>query len=77
MLITDPPADDVAEDKLRQSWELMDIGFGKEDFWAAELGHKGFATGALANITLGGMEHRIKMFHDVIEDRLAAYQASV
>jgi phenylpropionate dioxygenase-like ring-hydroxylating dioxygenase large terminal subunit len=75
MLITDPPADEVAADKLEQSWALMDIGFGQEDFWAAELGHKGLKTGAVPEVQLGGLEHRIKMFHDVIEERIERYQA--
>jgi nitrite reductase/ring-hydroxylating ferredoxin subunit len=76
MLITDPPADALAEQKLEKSWDLMNIGFGKEDFWAAELGQKGLSTGSLTEVSLGGLEIRIKMFHDAINARLSAYQVS-
>jgi hypothetical protein len=51
----------------------MDIGFGKEDFWAAELGQKGLASGAVCELLLGGLENRIKMFHDAMSGRIAAY----
>jgi glycine betaine catabolism A len=76
MLITDPPADALAEQKLEKSWDLMNIGFGKEDFWAAELGQKGLSTGSLTEVSLGGLEIRIKMFHDAINARVSAYQTS-
>ncbi len=77
MLITDPPANAEAEEKLAQSWDLMDISFGKEDFWAAELGQKGLSTGALEHVLLGGLEKRIQMFHEVIEARVRDYQRGV
>jgi phenylpropionate dioxygenase-like ring-hydroxylating dioxygenase large terminal subunit len=73
MLITDPPSDEEDRQKLEESWALMDIGFGKEDFWAAELGQKGLASGAVCELLLGGLENRIKMFHDAMSGRIAAY----
>jgi Rieske 2Fe-2S family protein len=77
MMITDEPADEESRQKLEASWDLMDIGFGKEDFWAAELGQKGLASGAVSELLLGGHEHRIKMFHDAMNERLEAYQRRV
>jgi hypothetical protein len=74
MLITDKPADEASERKLEQSFELMDRAFGKEDFWAAELGHKGIASGAIEEMVIGGLERRVQMFHDVLEDRLQRSQ---
>jgi hypothetical protein len=74
MLITDKPADEASEQKLEQSFELMDRAFGKEDFWAAELGHKGIASGAIEEMVIGGLERRVQMFHEVLDDRLKRSQ---
>ena len=53
---------------------VMTYGFGKEDFWAAEIGHKGLSSGAIKNIVVGGLERRMKMFADVIDERIAKYR---
>ena len=75
MLITDPPADDRSKQKLDESFELMDVAFGKEDFWAAELGQKGLASGAIDHMLVGGLERRIQLFREVLHKRLAEYEA--
>ena len=74
LLAPEPPADVEAEGKLDASFELMDQVFGKEDFWAAELGQQGLSSGVLTDVLTGGMERRIVMFRDVILDRIAEYE---
>jgi phenylpropionate dioxygenase-like ring-hydroxylating dioxygenase large terminal subunit len=58
------------EDKLRRSFQLMDVVFGQEDFWAASLGQEGLATRAVENVLLGGMEMQMKTFHDSINKQM-------
>lgn len=64
------------EKKLEQSFALMDAAFGNEDFWAAELGQEGLATGAYEYLTLGGMEVQMRMFHDIIDEQLSLWRAA-
>lgn len=70
MLVTPAVAAGGYEDKLRKSFELMDVAFGKEDFWAAELGQRGLSAGTLPALELGGLERRIKLFHDALDATL-------
>jgi glycine betaine catabolism A len=76
MLMTDPPKDAEAEEKLKQSFELISIAFGQEDFWAAEQGQIGLSSGLIDELLVGGLERRMVMFRDVLIDKLERYQAS-
>jgi Rieske 2Fe-2S family protein len=67
-----PPPDERIAGKMRQAFNLMEQVFAKEDYWAAELCDQGLRSGALKEIHLGGMEVQIRMFHDAVNDCLAA-----
>lgn len=71
MLIDDEPVDADADMRLRQSFDLMDMAFGKEDFWAAEMCHRGLASGMLDEVTLGGMEKQMLCLHQAVDACLA------
>ncbi len=72
MLIPEPPATEKAEDHWRRSFELLDGSvFASEDFRAARLGQEGLSTGAIPELTIGGLEQGIKRFHDQVEAVLA------
>jgi phenylpropionate dioxygenase-like ring-hydroxylating dioxygenase large terminal subunit len=72
MLIDRPPADETERDKLQRSFDLMKQAFGREDYWAAELCDAGLRSGTLAEVQLGGMEVQISLFHDAVNECLAA-----
>ena len=58
-------------DKLRSKWErsvaLTDRKAFVEDFWAAALNQQGLETGGTPELTLGGMERAMHLFHDSID----------
>jgi len=66
MLINGPTTNEKFLDKLRRSFELMEITFAKEDYWAAELCDQGLRSGAIRDVQVGGMEIQITMFHDAV-----------
>jgi glycine betaine catabolism A len=64
MLIPEPPQTNEAEAHWRRSWDLLDgVTFAGEDFKAAELCHRGLASGLLAEVNLGTLENGITDFH--------------
>jgi phenylpropionate dioxygenase-like ring-hydroxylating dioxygenase large terminal subunit len=70
MLSSGPVTDEKLQGKLKRSFELMDIAFGQEDFWAAEQCHIGLASGAVSELLVGGLEKRMEVYHDLLEKRL-------
>jgi hypothetical protein len=67
-----PPRDERISGKMRQAFDLMEQVFAKEDYWAAAMCDQGLRSGTIDQIQLGGMEVQIRMFHDAVNDCLAA-----
>ena len=72
MLTLDPPKSQKAEDLYARSLELVLKVFGEEDFRAAEISQVGLESGALDQMTYGGMENTIPMYYEQLEARLKA-----
>jgi phenylpropionate dioxygenase-like ring-hydroxylating dioxygenase large terminal subunit len=71
MLIPEAPTSNEAEAHWQRSWDLLDGGvFASEDFHAAELCHKGLASGQVDEVILGKLEAGIADFHRKIEEAL-------
>jgi phenylpropionate dioxygenase-like ring-hydroxylating dioxygenase large terminal subunit len=68
MLIDASPMDEKTAGRMRRSFELMKLAFGKEDYWAAEQCDIGLRSGALQDVELGGMEIQITMFHQIVNE---------
>lgn len=71
MLTDTADNDERSAKRSKKSWDLMIATFG-EDFHAAELEHEGIASGAIAELTLGGLERAIRDFHDIVDESLVA-----
>jgi len=71
MLVEPEIGNPKLEDLHERSFSLMSDAFGNEDFHAAELCQAGLLTGALQQVTLGGMEQGVRRFHDVVEQFVA------
>ena len=71
MLTLEPPQSQKAEDLYARSLDLVLKVFGEEDFRAAAISQEGLESGALDQMTYGGMEDTIPMFYDQLEALLA------
>ena len=72
MLTLEPPQSQKAEDLYARSLALVLKVFGEEDFRAAEISQVGLESGALDQMTYGGMENTIPMYYEQLEARLCA-----
>ena len=71
LMMVDSQASNLEMEALHErSFKLMAEAFGNEDFRAAERSQDGLATGALQQLTLGGMEQGVRRFHDIVEECL-------
>ena len=70
MLTLEPPQSQKGEDLYARSLELVLKVFGDEDFRAAEISQVGLESGALEQMTYGGMENTIPMYYEELEARL-------
>ncbi len=70
MLTLEPPQNQKGEDLYARSLELVLKVFGEEDFRAAEISQVGLESGALEQMTYGGMENTIPMYYEQLEARL-------
>ena len=70
MLTLEPPQSQKAEDLYARSLALVLKVFGEEDFRAAEISQVGLESGALDQMTYGGMENTIPMYYEQLEARL-------
>lgn len=75
MLTQHPEGNPDTEAKLQKSFEFMCGVFG-EDFWAAEIGQQGIASGDIKELTLGGMECQMSTFHNMVDEQIAAYYST-
>ena len=68
MLIPEAPQTNEAEAHWKRSWDLLDgVTFAGEDFHAAELCHRGLASGLLKHVQLGTLENGISNFHAKVD----------
>lgn len=70
MLTDEKPDTEKSISHFQRSFDLIDKVFGEEDFRAAALGQAGLETGALENLTLGGLEQTLRLFHDRVDERV-------
>lgn len=70
MLTLESPQSQKAEDLYSRSLELVLKVFSEEDFRAAEISQAGLESGALEQMTYGGMENTIPMYYEQLEARL-------
>ena len=75
MLVDEREPSPELQGVYERSFKLMADAFGNEDFKAAELSQKGLRTGALKELTLGGMEQGVRYFHDVLDEYSGATEA--
>ncbi|RDK10101.1 aromatic ring-hydroxylating oxygenase subunit alpha [Cupriavidus lacunae] len=72
MLTRTPPDNDKAKELYARSFELILDVFGNEDYHAACISQCGIESGAIRELTYGGMETNIPLFYEFVERRLAA-----
>ena len=76
MLTESAPDNPKAEELYSKSFAVIQDVFGNEDFKAAELCHRGLASGAIPDVIYCGMEAPIPMFYNGIESFLRQPAAS-
>lgn len=74
MLLPQAPDNEKAESIASRSYELILKVFGDEDFRAAQITHKGLASGGLKTVTYGGMENTIPTYYDQLESHFLTNQ---
>jgi phenylpropionate dioxygenase-like ring-hydroxylating dioxygenase large terminal subunit len=70
MLVDRMPETEKEKARCEKSIELMQRVTTDEDFWVSELGTIGVKTGAVEQLTLGGMEQDVATFHKVLEEQM-------
>lgn len=67
MLTRDPAANDKARELFSKSYDMIVNVFGNEDFRAACISQVGLESGALKELTYGGLETQIPLFYSILE----------
>lgn len=70
MLVREEPTTDKARALYQKSLDLVLHVFGNEDFRAAAISQEGLESGALKQMTYGGMENTITLYYDELDKRL-------
>ncbi|WP_077036620.1 aromatic ring-hydroxylating dioxygenase subunit alpha [Pelomonas sp. KK5] len=70
MLTRDRADNDKARELFARSYEMVLNVFGNEDFRAACISQAGLASGALDEMTYGGLEAQIPVFYEILERHL-------
>jgi glycine betaine catabolism A len=70
MLVDRMPETEAEKARCEKSIALMQKVTTDEDFWVSELGTIGVKTGAVEQLTLGGMEQDVATFHKVLEEQM-------
>ena len=70
MLVREEATTDKARELHKKSFDLVLHVFGNEDFRAAAISQEGLESGALEQMTYGGMESTIPTYYDELDMRL-------
>jgi len=73
--IEEEPKDAKAAAHWERAFDIIENGvFGPEDFFVCEQAQIGMASGANDHLLLGAHESAVKSFHDLLAEKMGAYQ---
>ena len=73
--IEEEPKDEKAAAHWERAFDIIENGvFGPEDFFVCEQAQIGMASGANSHLLMGAHETSVKAFHDLLAEKMGAYQ---